>query len=228
MKKHIILPILAAMVAGTISLNAGNIKIKAIDETPTKATELSNKAFWCMILNFTNEDSLKYAVSLCDQAIALDPDLIDAYFNRADARYFMGDYANALKDFDITVEKRGHADDFQYRGECKYNLNDFEGALADFTKAADLGESSTESGASLAMKDANVLGIAFYNANNYDKAVTAFKISVNATTTGTNLYNLANSEYLAGDHSTAINDWHRSMKMGDKDAKKAYKKYRKT
>ncbi len=227
MKKHIFLPILVAGAMGIIPLKANNLSFAKDDDSKTKAAALNEKATWMIIFNTDNADSLNCAIKLCSQAIELDPTLTDAFFNRGDASYFLHDYNSAIKDFDLVVDKRGEATDFQYRGECKFNLSDNAGALADFQAAASKGIASTLSGQSLAMNDANTLGIAFYNAANYSDAVKAFTVSVNALKTGTNLFNRANAEYMAGDHPSALADWKQSGKMGNKEGKKSYKKFRK-
>jgi tetratricopeptide (TPR) repeat protein len=224
MKKHIILPIIVALMSGFIPTHATTI---VADEKPSKAEELNTRASWIIIFNITNNDSLDLAIKLCSEAISLDENLADAYFNRADANYFKGEYSVALKDFDIAVEKRGDAYDHQYRGETKAKLGDNEGALADFKLAAEKDFAATETGAHLAMNDANDLGIAFYNAEKYSQAVEAFNVSVNAQANKNNLFNRANAEYLSGNKSAALADWKRSGKMGNKSGRQSYRKYKK-
>jgi tetratricopeptide (TPR) repeat protein len=228
MKKHIILPLLVALMTSFIPLHAaqGN-SVTVNGEEPAKAEALSTRASWIIIFNSTNTDSLNLAVKLCSEAISLDGELIDAYFNRGDAYYFLGDYTTALKDFNTAVEKRGDAYDHQFRGETKFKLGDNEGALADYQRAAEKGFSGTTSGAHLAMNDANDVGIAFYNAENYTKAIEAFTLSVNAQETKNNVFNRGNAEYLAGNKSAALADWKRSGKLGNKTGRSSYRKYKK-
>lgn len=226
MKKFLILPVIALMTSFVpMHAEQNNTTIKS--ETPAKAEELNKRASWIIILNSTNTDSLNLAVKLCTEAITLDNELADAYFNRGDAYYFLGDFTTALKDFDIAVEKRGDAYDHQFRGETLFKLGDKLGALSDYKKAAEKGFSETESGAHLAMNDANDLGIAFYEAENYTKAVEAFNISINAKENKNNTFNRGNANYLAGDKAAALVDWKRSGKLGNKSGKSSYKKFRK-
>ncbi|MDQ3108557.1 MAG: tetratricopeptide repeat protein [Bacteroidota bacterium] len=227
MKKFLILPIIALMTSFVPMYAEQNNSATGNSESAAKAEELNKRASWIIILNSTNTDSLNLAVKLCTEAIELDGELADAFFNRGDAYYFLGDFTTAIKDFDIAVEKRGDAYDHQFRGETRVKLGDNDGALADFKKAADKGFSSTASGAHLAMNDANDLGILFYDAEQYDKAVEAFTISVNAQENKNNTFNRANAEYLAGDKAAALVDWKRSGKLGNKSGKESYKKFRK-
>jgi tetratricopeptide (TPR) repeat protein len=226
MKKFLILPLIALM-TNFVPMHAEQTNTTINSEGPAKAEELNKRASWIIILNSTNTDSLNLAIKLCSEAIQLDGELADAFFNRGDAYYFLGDYTTALKDFDIAVEKRGDAYDHQFRGETKVKLGDNDGALADFKKASEKGFASTATGAHLAMNDANDLGIAFYNAEKYEQAVEAFTISINAQENKNNTFNRGNAAYLAGDKSAALADWKRSGKLGNKSGKQSYKKFRK-
>ncbi len=228
MKKHIILPLLIALMTSFVPAHAEQVKAVIINsENTANAEELNTRAAWIILLNSKNTDSLHFAIELCTEAITLDAELADAYFNRGDAHFFLGDFTTALKDFDIAVEKRGDKYDHQFRGETRFKLGDNDGALADFQKAADKGFGNSESGAHLAMSDANDLGIAFYNAENYSKAVEAFNISISAEENKSNTFNRGNANYLAGNKEEALADWKRSGKLGNKDGKSSYKKYRK-
>ncbi|CAN5857873.1 hypothetical protein BH11BAC7_BH11BAC7_07560 [soil metagenome] len=226
MKKLLILPIIA-LITNFVPLHAAQNNVTAKPEKPETAEELNKRASWIIILNSTNTDSLHFAIDLCTQAIKLDNELADAYFNRGDAFYFLGEYTTALEDFDIAVEKRGDAYDHQFRGETRFKLGDKLGALSDYKKASEKGFASTESGAHLAMNDANDLGIAFYEAENYNKAVEAFNVSINAKENKNNTFNRGNANYLAGDKDAALADWKRSGKLGNKAGKSSYKKFRK-
>jgi tetratricopeptide (TPR) repeat protein len=234
MKKSIILFTVAAGLINFVPMKANPILVNekigitiSSDENIEKAKDLSDKAWWIILLNADNKDSLHVAIDLCSQAIDLNPDLADAYFNRADAKCDLENYSEALTDFNIVIDKRGEARDFQYRGECKFKLNDNDGALTDFQTAESKGYCENDVRKLIADGDANQLGIAFYNAEQYDKAVKAFTISIDAEKTKNNLFNRANSEYMAGNHSDALVDWKASGKLGNKDGRKSYRKYRK-
>ncbi len=228
MKKLIIFPLLIVAMTSFIPMQAAKANAIIVNgETPSEAEALSTRALWIILLNSTNTDSLNLAVKLCTQGVEKDPEYADSYFYRGEALYFLSDFEGSLKDFDIAVEKRGDKYDYQYRGEAKFKLNDNEGALADYKKAQQKGFGSTESSAHLAMSDANNLGIAFYDAENYSKAVDAFTISVSAQETQNNVFNRGNAEYLSGDKAAALVDWKRSGKLGNKSGKSSYKKFRK-
>ncbi|MCX6310267.1 MAG: hypothetical protein NT084_01355 [Bacteroidetes bacterium] len=228
MKKHLIFPILVAIVTGIVPLKAnGNSNFNFCGEDPTKASELTKRAGGIIILNSENKDSLNFAISLCTQAMALDENNITAYFNRGYAALILENYSEALKDFDVAVEKEGDGYDYEFRGKAKFNLGDMEGALTDYKSAQTKGITNSAGGAHMAMTDANELGIAYYNAEKYEQAVEAFTVSVNAQLTENNIFNRANAEYLSGNKEAALQDWKKSGKLGNKDGKESYKKFRK-
>lgn len=228
MKKLIIFPLLIVAMTSFVPMHATNAKAIIVNgETPSDAEALSTRALWIIILNSTNTDSLNLAVNLCSQGIEKDPEYADAYFYRGEAKFFLADYTGSISDFDVAVAKRGDEYDYQYRGEAKFKIGDNDGALADYKKAQQKGFGSSTSGAHLSMNDANDLGIAFYDAENYTKAVEAFTLSVNAQETQNNVFNRGNAEYLSGDKAAALVDWKRSGKLGNKSGKSSYKKFRK-
>ncbi len=228
MKKHLIFPLLIAVVTGIAPLKAGQGYSTKINggEDPTKAEALTKRAGGIIILNSENKDSLNFAIALCTQAMELDENNVTAHFNRGYAALILENYAEALKDFDVAVEKEGDGYDYEFRGKTKFKMGDMDGALVDFKSAAEKGIANTTGGAHIAMDDANDLGIAFYNAEKYDKAVEAFNVSVDAQPNENNIFNRANAEYLTGDKTAALQDWKKSGKLGNKDGKKSYKKFR--
>lgn len=228
MKKQIFFPILFVLLTGIAPLKASpNYSTKnSSGEDPTKAEELTKRAGIIIILNSDNKDSLNFAITLCEQAIALDENIVTAYFNRGYAAFILEDYSQALKDFNVAVEKEGDGYDYEFRGKTKFKMGDMDGALADFKSAATKGIANTEGGAHLAMDDANELGIAFYTAEKFEKAIDAFTVSIDAQANENNIFNRANAEYLYGDKAGALQDWKKSGKMGNKDGKKSYKKYK--
>jgi tetratricopeptide (TPR) repeat protein len=75
-------------------------------------------------------------VRFYSQAIRLKPDLDEAFFNRGNARYAIGDLERALQDFDEAIRlKPDYADGFYNRGAARYDKGDLEGALRDFNEA---------------------------------------------------------------------------------------------
>jgi tetratricopeptide (TPR) repeat protein len=77
------------------------------------------------------------AIADYDTVIWLMPDFADAYQNRAEMEVKIGEYADALADFDKALElyPQGDAEAYKCRGELKQEMGDYAGAVADFKAA---------------------------------------------------------------------------------------------
>ncbi|MBD2535604.1 tetratricopeptide repeat protein [Nostoc flagelliforme FACHB-838] len=76
------------------------------------------------------------AINSFTKAIALDSNNSIAYFNRADARYEMGDKQGAIADYNEAIRFNPNNPIAYYnRGVARYYVGDKQGAIADFTVA---------------------------------------------------------------------------------------------
>jgi tetratricopeptide (TPR) repeat protein len=73
--------------------------------------------------------------SLCQQ---LSPDFVPAYQYIGISYYFLGDMNASISYLDKAITLEPNAKLYEARGWAKYNLKDFNGALADFNKQIDL------------------------------------------------------------------------------------------
>lgn len=89
----------------------------------------------------------KGALAYYDKAIMLNSRLSPAYLNRAQTERALGDSAAALRDCDKAIEIGGSPEfltmTYTVRGALKEELNDKQGAIADYTSALNL-TSTTE------------------------------------------------------------------------------------
>lgn len=75
-------------------------------------------------------------IHLNSEAIRLNPDFSEAYYNRAIARKAKGDLEGTLDDYDEAIRLRpDYAQAFNNRGVERKAKGDLEGALADYNKA---------------------------------------------------------------------------------------------
>lgn len=77
-------------------------------------------------------------IDLFSQAIELEPQHLDAYFQRAIAKDNIGDYNGAILDYTKVIFYEPDADPYYNRGNSKYKLNDFAGAGDDYAKAIEI------------------------------------------------------------------------------------------
>ncbi|WP_320664884.1 tetratricopeptide repeat protein [Prochlorococcus sp. MIT 1223] len=79
-------------------------------------------------------------VEHCNKVLGLFPNCAKAYFNRAIIKQRLGDYKDALADFDKTIEIDPDLfceKPYEKRGQLKEMLGDYEGAIADYEKDED-------------------------------------------------------------------------------------------
>jgi tetratricopeptide (TPR) repeat protein len=83
------------------------------------------------------EARLAEAVNDLDRAVALDPQLGDALYNRASLNLFRNRYAEALGDLDriVLIDPNAGASIYNARGIARAGLGDQTGAMADFDRA---------------------------------------------------------------------------------------------
>jgi tetratricopeptide (TPR) repeat protein len=87
------------------------------------------------------EEEYGAAISVLDQAIALDPESADAYFARGHAYHNLSEFEAAIEDLTRAIEL--DPDDvrsYQERGLAYGSNEQYELALADWTKAIDVGD----------------------------------------------------------------------------------------
>lgn len=79
------------------------------------------------------------AIERLNKIIKIKPELYEAYFLRAIAKYGMSDYTGAVLDFTKVIELNPFLPDaFHYRGVAKNSLQDYNSALNDFDRAAQM------------------------------------------------------------------------------------------
>ena len=73
------------------------------------------------------------------KAIELNPNYIDAYYKRKEAKSSIGDYIGGIEDLSKIIEINPN-DDVAYhnRGFLKYDMNDYDGALQDYMKTLEI------------------------------------------------------------------------------------------
>jgi tetratricopeptide (TPR) repeat protein len=74
-----------------------------------------------------------------NDAIAQDPNNAEAYFNRASAKYDLGDNVGSILDFNKAIEiNPDDADAFYNRSLAKYDQGDNEGCISDNNRAIEI------------------------------------------------------------------------------------------
>jgi curved DNA-binding protein CbpA len=74
-----------------------------------------------------------------DQYLEKHPDNWDAWYGKAFAKFQMGEFANAIKDFDVSLKISDQSDSHFYKGKALLALNKKEDACQELKIASDLG-----------------------------------------------------------------------------------------
>lgn len=81
-------------------------------------------------------------IAACDRALQIDYTLRDCYLFRGVAFYELGEWEDALGDFEKAVWhfREKHPETFKYRGLTHYQLGHYEKAKKDYYRAFELGD----------------------------------------------------------------------------------------
>lgn len=86
-----------------------------------------------------NINHYRSIINKYNQALDLNQEEIESYYQRGKARYYTKDYEGAMKDFDsVLILKSQHTDAYYFRGKSKYMSYDFLGAQQDFIQATNI------------------------------------------------------------------------------------------
>ena len=156
------------------------------------------------------------AIEAFSQAIELDPNYVEAYYNRGTVRYILGDNKGAIADFNEVL--RINPNLFQAyvnRGNARDDSGDSQGAIADYNEAVRINPSDSKAyynrGVTRSRLGDNKGAIADYNE--------ALRINPNYA----KAYNVrGNARAELGDKQGAIQDFQKAadlfQKQGDRDS----------
>ena len=95
--------------------------------------------YWALLYSGVaknNSGDPEAAIADYDEAIGLQPNYADAYYNRGNAKADQGQYEAAIVDYDKAIGlQRDNAWTYTSRGIAKGNLGQYEAAIADFDEA---------------------------------------------------------------------------------------------
>ncbi len=111
------------------------------------------------------------SIDYFNTVIRIKPDIADAFFLRAIAKYNLGDYRGAVEDYTTAIGiVPNYSYYYLYRGNAKEKLLDFKGAMADYSSAIDIRINNTEAYISR--------GITYIILKNYDFAIIDLNVAI--------------------------------------------------
>lgn len=132
-------------------------KSKVSKETPSpledavgSQSQVGRRNFMAAVINYNHGNFLDSqgdpdgAIAAYTKAIALDPELGEAYYNRGMLRRQKGLEQDAIADFTKAIEvKPGLEQSYYNRAEMRYNRNELDVAISDYNKAIELAPNLT-------------------------------------------------------------------------------------
>ncbi len=115
-------------------------KLAFRNPTPTASNQQSTASnFYLQAVNKFNKRDFKGAIAGLDKALAINPQLAEAYLNKGAAYGNLKDYPKAITGFDkaLAINPR-FAEAYHQRGQIYGILKDFPRAIPDLDKAIDL------------------------------------------------------------------------------------------
>jgi tetratricopeptide (TPR) repeat protein len=135
-----------------------------------------------------------------DRAIALKPDLVDAYLFRGRSYVEQGDPDKALRDFSKVIELRpSDPAGWIARGSAYLELNNFQAAIADATQAIAANPKAAEA--------YSLRGAALRKSGHPKPAVEDFNHAVTLEPSAKNYFERGATYQLIGEHQSAIADF---------------------
>lgn len=97
-------------------------------------------------LELESQGNLNGAITLYTEAIELNPDNAEYYYNRGNVCRYVGNYEQAISDFDKAIEINPiYVEAYNKRGLTNYMLKNYAEAVFDFSKAIKIDPNSYDS-----------------------------------------------------------------------------------
>ncbi|MCH9705692.1 MAG: tetratricopeptide repeat protein [Proteobacteria bacterium] len=184
--------------------------IKNLENHSTAEIEFYRGIAWNDQKNYVN------AIKSYDEAIKINPQFTEAYNNRGNAKFSLGDTTGALLDYDKAIEINPQlAKPYNNRGNAKINSGDTTAALLDYDKAIRINPQNAEA--------YNNRGIAKINSGDttgalldYDKAIEINPQYADA------YYNRGNAKINSGDTTATLLDYDKAIEINPQFAEAYY------
>jgi tetratricopeptide (TPR) repeat protein len=190
------------------SIQAKNclITIKDVNEQKIKKETAIN---FFKAVSFNNKGQLDQAISYFTKAIKINPDYVEAYFNRGNVYDSKGQYDQAIKDFNKILEiNPNYVKAYQDLGIAHTEKGQYDQAISYFTKAIKINPNYAEAYFSR--------GITYSRKGNYNQAVTDFTKTLEITPKDADVYASRGYIYLFNlkNEDKACADFRKACELG--------------
>ena len=131
----------------------------------------------------------------------------DVYFKWGEEKYKLGDYENAIADYDMTVQLNpDHADAYNNRGNVKYKLKQYNAAIADYDMAIRLNPNHADA--------YNNRGKAKHKLEQYRAAITDYNAAIQLKSDYADAYNnRGKAKHKLEQYRAAITDYNAAIQL---------------
>ena len=163
---------------------------------------------------YRNQKKYNEAIRLFNEAIVLNANCYECFYNRAVTLEILNKPVDAMKDYSAAIKlNTSYSNAFYNRGNLKFANKDFNGAIEDFTSALTLNP-----------KNKNEVyynrGMCYISIKKYKEAKSDFEQYLKSDKTNSDAYyNVAVCCYYISDYSNACKYANESLKLGNTKAK---------
>ena len=158
-------------------------------------------------------NAYEQAIQYLDKAIEFDPESFDAYCIRGDSYYALGQYEQAIEDFNKAIEiykegfwSNGDFTAYNRRGIAYYALGQYERAIEDFTKYIEIFSEYFDGYYNR--------GLTYYRLKQYARAIEDFNKAIEFNPNYYKPYKIRGLAYNAlGQHERAVADFRKAFAL---------------
>lgn len=152
---------------------------------------------------------LQEQIQCYSEAIRLNPEYADAYFNRGIAKQGLNQYADAIKDYDKVIEiNPGDADAYINRGIAKQDLKQYAAAIKDYDKAIEINPENENA--------YNNRGLAKHILKQYEDAIKDYDKAIEINPHADAYVNRGRVKYHLNQYAAAIKDFDKAIEINSK------------
>jgi len=162
---------------------------------------------------FISKREFKKVIDICNEALKVEPNLVEFYIIRGYAYAELKEFERAIKDYDKAIELNPNlAEAYNNRGNAYTELNKYEQAIKDYDKAIELNP---------ALADAYYnRGVAYVKLNKHEQAIEDFSKAIELNPAFVEAYNNRGVAYAKlNQHERAIEDFSKAIELNPALAK---------
>ena len=176
----------------------------ATETAPLKPTPDLN-AIFAAALSAQKNGNIGEAIACYSKIIKLNPQIVEAYVNRAAARESTGDLDLALEDLDSALALRPEFMAYRNRGSVYFKKRDFEQAVRDYTTALEIDSNNATAYI--------YRGLAFINLRRHERANRDFSYALALDPCNAIAHtHIGIVHAVTGDHDNAIKNFNHALK----------------